>query len=226
MDSDWRARWLKIVVEMFSSEIVALRESAEDADDDAREDKGTENSLQEDGILNLAKGRLLDPDFTVKDLADDIALLVLGNPGLVLPTVGGVMRHNGIERVRLHLIAGRVVVGREQLPGAHVTMMHAVQNDAHALPSRDERGDAEKKSDDGEHAPCSASAAEGNDGGSHDTSNDATNAETTSKDDARTVAVTDGPANEVGVSLEAEGPFNCLDDVAESRRVSGVLESM
>ena len=64
-------------------EEVAVRYSAEDADENTREHEGAEQTLQEDGILNLAKRRLLNPDFAIEDAADDVALGVLGYPWLV-----------------------------------------------------------------------------------------------------------------------------------------------
>lgn len=51
---------------------------------DRRAQDRTEDSLNEDGVLDLAKGGFLDPDLTVEDLADDVALVVLGDPGFVL----------------------------------------------------------------------------------------------------------------------------------------------
>lgn len=69
-------------------EVVSIRESAEDASDDDGQDKRAEDRLQKDGVLNLAEGWLLNPDFAIKDLADNIALLVFGDPWLVLVAVG------------------------------------------------------------------------------------------------------------------------------------------
>jgi len=68
-------------------EEVAFRKGTEYADDEDRESQGTENSLQEDGVLNLAKGGLLDPDLAIEDLADKVPFLILGNPWLVLIAV-------------------------------------------------------------------------------------------------------------------------------------------
>lgn len=64
-------------------EEVAMRHSAEDADENAREHESAKQTLQEDGILNLAKCRLLNPDLAIEDAADDVALSILGDPGLV-----------------------------------------------------------------------------------------------------------------------------------------------
>ncbi len=56
--------------------------------------------------------------------------------------------------------------------------------------------------------------------------NDTTHAKAASEDDAWSVAVADGPANEVGVSLVPERPLHRPTHVAESWRVSGVCESV
>lgn len=70
-------------------EEVARGNSAKDADSNAADNERTKNGLDKDRVLDLAESGLLDPNFAVKHLADDIALLVLGDPGLVLPRVAG-----------------------------------------------------------------------------------------------------------------------------------------
>jgi hypothetical protein len=66
---------------------------AGDGDEDGHNDgtcrRRRQQRLDKDGILNLAKRWLLDPDLAVKDLAHDIPLLVLGHPGLVFEAVVG-----------------------------------------------------------------------------------------------------------------------------------------
>lgn len=66
---------------------VTVRDGDEDGGQDARSDKGTDQRLNKDGVLDLTQSWLLDPNLTVKDLADDIALLVLGDPRLILVAV-------------------------------------------------------------------------------------------------------------------------------------------
>lgn len=119
---------------------VAVRHSAEDPDNDERDDSGTEDRLNENGVLDLTQGRLLDPDLSVEDLADYIALLVLSDPWLILVTVAGSMGCETVERVALQIDAcSRLVIGSEQFPRTEMAMMHTVQDDAHSLPSRDQR---------------------------------------------------------------------------------------
>jgi hypothetical protein len=55
---------------------------------------------------------------------------------------------------------------------------------------------------------------------------DQTDTETTGEDDTRTVAIADGPANEVGVSLTTERPLNSSGNIAPRGGVSGVGEGM
>ena len=64
-------------------EEVAVRYSAEDANEHGREHEGAEQTLEEDGVLDLAKSRLLDPDLAIEDAANDVALGILGYPRLV-----------------------------------------------------------------------------------------------------------------------------------------------
>lgn len=66
-------------------EEVASRNGAEDADCNTAEDERTKDRLDEDSILDLAESGLLNPDLAVEDLADDVALLVFGDPWLILP---------------------------------------------------------------------------------------------------------------------------------------------
>jgi hypothetical protein len=81
--------------------------------------------------------------------------------------------------------------------------MHTVKNDAHTLPGCDECGNTDNKANQGKDPPSTASAADSEDYGSNETSDDAADTQSTSEKDTRTVAVANGPADEVGVSLAA-----------------------
>jgi hypothetical protein len=120
-------------------EEAAMRYRAENADDDDGHDQSARNGLQEDSVLNLAQGRLLDPDLAVKDFADDVAPVVLGDPRFVFVAIAGGVRLETIVRVGLEVKAGRLVIRTEELPRTQVTVMHAVQDDTHALPGRNQR---------------------------------------------------------------------------------------
>lgn len=74
------------------SEEVAFGNCAKDANSHARDYEGAENGLDEDGILDLAKSRLLNPDLAIKDLADKVALLVTRHPWLVFVRITRCMR--------------------------------------------------------------------------------------------------------------------------------------
>ena len=207
-------------------EEVASGDCAEDTDSNTADDERTEDGLDENGVLDLAKSGLLDPDLAVEDLADDIALLVPGDPRLVLPRVAGSVRADSVCRVLLCVVALRLVVRREELPRPQVAVVHAVEDDTHALPSSNERGDADDEANQRKNPPGTTSTAESEDDGDNETGNNATDAQTTRKDDARAVAVTDRPADEVRMSLATQRPLDCSNDVLESRWVSGVLQSM
>ena len=96
----------------------------------------------------------------------------------------------------------------------------------HALPGCDESGDADEKANCGEDTPGPTGRAESQENGSDEASNDTSDAQTTSEDDARSVAVADRPANEVGMGLVAERPFYGADDVLESGGVGGDAKSV
>lgn len=106
------------------SEVVTRWEGFKYANDDGREEKRSENGLKEDRILDLAKSRLLNPDFTIQDLTEYVALLIFSDPRFVLVAVATPKR---IERSFLHFEIGRcVIIFGKQLPRPKMTMMHAV----------------------------------------------------------------------------------------------------
>jgi hypothetical protein len=66
-----------------------MRHCKKDSNDDSAGKDGANKRLDEYGVLNLAESGFFDPDLTVKDFADKVALLVLSNPWLILKAVGG-----------------------------------------------------------------------------------------------------------------------------------------
>lgn len=87
--------------------VLPFGKSTENADGDCSDDDRPSEGLEKDGVLNLAKSWLLDPHFTVEDLAEDVTLLVLGNPGFVLIAIGTAHR---VERAFAHVEVRRIVV--------------------------------------------------------------------------------------------------------------------
>ena len=104
-----------------------MRQRHKDADTHAGNEKSAEQSLDEDGILDLSKGRLLDPYFAVKDLADEISFLIPGNPRLILVAVA---RSETVEGALGDIVrvGGFVVRAGEQFPWSEMTVMHTVKN--------------------------------------------------------------------------------------------------
>lgn len=198
----------------------------EDTNNDERKNEGTENGLQENGVLDLAKGGLLDPDFAIKHLADEIALLVLGNPRLILVTVAGVLSSKSLHRVGFEVEAFGFVVRGEQFPGSQMSVMHAVKNNAHSLPGSDESRNTDEETDEGEDAPGSTGAAESDEDSCNKTTYNSTDTEASSKDDTGTVAIADSPANEVGMSLTAQRPLDRVSNTTKGGGVSGVLKGV
>lgn len=104
----------------------SLRNCDEDANGDGGNDNGAKNRLDEDGILDLAQSRFLDPNLTVEYLADDVTLLVLDDPGLIFIIVAGA---ETVERAFLHLVVGRsIVILGEKFPRSEMSMMHTMEN--------------------------------------------------------------------------------------------------
>ena len=69
--------------------VVAFRGCTEDSHGNGSDDQCTSESLHEDGVLDLPKSRLLDPDLAIENFTDDVAFLVFGDPGLVFVAIGG-----------------------------------------------------------------------------------------------------------------------------------------
>lgn len=66
---------------------IAMWNGAEDTSEDGGDDECSEKRLDENSVLDLTKSRFIDPDLAVEDFAEDIALLVLRDPGLVFVAV-------------------------------------------------------------------------------------------------------------------------------------------
>ena len=107
-----------------------------------------------------------------------------------------------------------------------MTVVHTVKNDTHPLPGSDKGGNANHVSDQRQDTPSTSGTAEGDEDGSDKTEGDDRDTKTASKDDTRTVAVADGPANEVWVSLTTESVLDWLEGGTESRWVSCGLKSV
>lgn len=211
---------------MLCLEEVALGNSTKDTDSHARDEKSTENGLDEDRVLNLAKSRLLDPDLTVKDLANKVALFVACNPWLVFVRIARCVKFYALGRLGFDLFGLQFIVRGKKLPRSEMSVMHAVQHHTHAFPCCDQGGDADEKTNQRHDTPCTTSTAKSENDCSNETGDDAADTETTCKDDTGTVAVADGPANKVGMCLATKRPFDRRDDVVEGRWMCRVLESM
>jgi len=180
--------------------------------------------LDKDGVLDLAESGLLNPDFAVKDLADKVTLLVPRNPRLVLITVAAVA-----DKALLRCVSGldeaALVVG-EQLPGAQMTVMHTVQDNAHSLHGSEQGRDSHQETNNGKYSPATTDTAESNEDGGDKTSENAKDAKAASEDDTRAVAVADGPSDKIGVRLTTKGVLDWLDGGKEGGRVSSALKSV
>lgn len=96
----------------------------------------------------------------------------------------------------------------------------------HALPGGKQGGDADEQTEKRERPPPTIRRAEGDDDAVHDAGDDAGDTQAAGKGLSGLVAVADGPADEVGVGLVPERPFDGGNDVAERRRVRGDGEGL
>ena len=101
-------------------------------------------------------------------------------------------------------------------------MVHAMQDDAHSLPSSNERRNTDHEANRRENSPAPTSVAESNEDSGDETTYNSTDAQTTGENDARPVAVADSPADEVGMGLMAKRPFNGSDNGCESSWMCGI----
>jgi hypothetical protein len=200
----------KVAAVPASSEKVASRHSNEDSCKDGGKHKGTQHALNEDGVLDLSQRGLLDPDLPVEDLADDIALLVLDDPRLLLVAV---RRAEAVKGALAQLL--EVVLRQEQLPGPNVTVVQSVKYNAHALVAGDQRGNTDHEGDGGQSAVAASGAGEGQNEGNHDSDQYSGNAEALCEGDPGWVAIADGPPDEIWVSLATQRCLNRLGNDAE-----------
>ena len=70
-------------------EEVALWNSNEYGSGDRGNGDGSQDCLDEDGVLDGTKSRLLNPHLTIENFADDIPMIVFGNPWLIFVAVVG-----------------------------------------------------------------------------------------------------------------------------------------
>ncbi len=105
--------------------VVSFRQCTEDSHRNGSDDQRTSESLHEDGVLDLPKSRLLDPDFAIKDFTDNVAFFVFGDPRLVFIAIGAA---ESVERTFPHVHRGFVVIFGKKLPWAEMAMMHAMED--------------------------------------------------------------------------------------------------
>lgn len=98
--------------------------------------------------------------------------------------------------------------------------MHSMQDNAHALVRSKEGGDANDETERHQSPPSAICRAECDDNAIDYTSSNTTNAKAFSEHLSWWIAIADGPPDEVGMSLMAEGPLNSADDFSEGRRMS------
>lgn len=101
-----------------------------------------------------------------------------------------------------------------------------MKDDTHSLISCDESSNSNDPEEGGNGSDAAWGCGKREEDGPEEAGDYEEDAQATSKDDACTVAVTDGPADEVWVGLAAKRGLDCLVDVAEGGWVGGVLQSL
>jgi hypothetical protein len=116
------------------------------------------------------------------------------------------------------------VVGK--LPGVEVAGVGGVQDEAEAFEGRYDGAETDEPEEGGEDPVPARGVGEGEDGGDGEADGDAFDAEAADEEHAGFVAVADGPADEIGVGLAAQGGFGDLEGGLEGGGVGGMLEGV
>lgn len=195
---------------------MSVGDSNKDGRQRAAQQQRSKNGLDKDGVLDLAQSRLLDPHLTVKDLAYNITLLVLDNPRLILVAVVGAKR---VEATLAEIILGLLLSMDKQLPGTHMAVMHAVQNDTHALVCGNKCADAEHKRNSRDGTVAASNTAKNHEDAGNKADEDQADTKSAGKEDTGRVAVANRPTNKVGVSLAAKRRLDSVDEETHGSRV-------
>lgn len=200
-------------------EEVPARDSNEDSCENTSPDDSTDHRLHENGVLDGAEGRLLDPHLTIKDLAHNVALLVLDNPRLVFVAVA---RAEGLETRLVMVELALCVAVCKQFPWSDVAVVHAMQHHTHSFIGRDQSGNAKHQTNGGYGTVTTAGLAQSEDDSRGKGQENQAHTKTPCEEHASGIAIADCPANKVGVCLAAESILNDSSNAAECRRVGGV----
>lgn len=109
-------------------------------------------------------------------------------------------------------------------PKSHVDSITTYHT--HALPSRKQGGNTNEESEEGERPPATVCGAEGDYNGINNAAHYSAHSKSASECLSRWVTIADCPADEVGMGLVAEGPFNRGNDIPECGRMSGNRECL
>lgn len=211
------------------SKEITTRHQNKDQNQQTRSKQSCQHGLHKDGVLDLPQRGLLDPDLAVKDLADNVALLVLDDPGLILVAVAAAER---VKRPLAHAAAvlahhlNVALVRLEQLPRPHVPVVHAVEHHTHALVRRHQRRHPEHPADGAQGPIATPGRGQGQHYRGRQSDHDQGHAQGPREEDTRRVAVADAPADEVGVRLPPERVLHRPGHGTECAGVCRVGESV
>ena len=102
--------------------------------------------------------------------------------------------------------------------------MQAVKDNAHAFGGGDQGGCTDNQTDSSECTVASTDIAECEKKFDDDTNDDETDAETAGEDNAGSVAVANGPPNEVWMELVAEDGFDISNNASKGGGMGGLFE--
>ncbi len=96
----------------------------------------------------------------------------------------------------------------------------------HTLPGSDEGCNADHETNGRQNSPAPPGATQNDENSGKDARNNPTDSKTASENHTWSIAVADGPANEVGVRLMSQRPLHGSKDSGKGRWVCGVCEGV
>lgn len=194
-------------------------------------------------VLKQTNRLILDPNLAGEDFSDQRSSFVLIHPQLVPVAIGGA---EGVERdVALGLMRHAVDVIRGQtgliisnietadgstvaelLPRTEAPTASGVNDHAEAFVGCYANRESNEEEWSDEEAPPSGFSRKGKNDSKDEAANDMSDTRVSDKENARLVAIADGPPNEVGVGLATEVGFDQVSDRREGGRMRCVLEGM
>lgn len=201
-------------------------------------------ALNNNAILQHADGLVLNPDLRCQNFAHQCSLIVLAHPNFMPTGVGSAkgvegstllkpMRRDGMiinRKTRLfvhymHKVCRRRPVP-ELLPRARGSGVIGVNNHTETLVCRHTDREPYEKEWGDKQAPPTRLPGQDEKNTDDEAHDDVSDADIPYRENARPVAVTDRPTNEVGMGLPPEVSLDHIPYQGKGRRMRGVLKGM